>query len=495
SESDRRSALSELSEKLKGKAGLFLLHRLLAGEEGEARQALQCLMLVADEEVYAKVLELIREPKNACQAHARALACAGTGRPLEAMQILAGPGGDAGLAKEIIETAAKRFTALWKQMKYRQVLQEAPHFARLGPPDARLLYLEAEALEAMDEDAEAERLRDRALGLNGDKEAPHYVVGELLGELGRRRLAAREWRKILEIPPAGEVYDINAHLRLGSIYSVSGLYRRAADSLSKALELLEKQRQGGGGGFGMIGGSEDSLRKQVRTLRRRGAGRAPGSDDQIKDELPPSHIDVSIDVRMKQGSLIELREALGKAAGTLSVQVQPRGLRLFDVTGAAVRYDRRKQQVGIYLHESACCQPVPVRLEGATGLVAVKTLDCFYIFSIDTQTGQAEKVARFEKDYVVRFRPGIKVAACTDVTVRINGKPYEWGKLLEGVRFDYMPEAFDVALEGMKPSGKRLTVRVKLELKEPEIQPLRPAEDKPASAPAGPAGPVPRPGG
>ncbi len=466
SEPERIEALARISRRLKGESAGLLLRRMVEGSGSEPVHALRCLEQIGTDAVYRKVLALVDEPANAYQARALARAHAHLGSPLEALRVLARHELDAPFRHELIEAGAHRLRELLKHGAARAAAKEAAGLAELLPGDARFLYLQAEALVALDQDRRAEELCRRALGLNPKEESPHYTAGELLLELGRRELSAREWEKILEIPPAGGVYDINAHLRLGRIYSECKQYGRAADSLSKALELYEEARKTGGG-MGMIGGTVDQLRDRIRRFRRKAA--AGGGAAKLTDELPPDRIDVNVQVAVKDGKLKALREALKQAAATLSVDVQPHGLRLFDATGASVRYDAQKQEVGIYLNKSPCGKPAPLRLTGTSGQVAVKTLDCVYIFRVDAAGGRSEKIARFEKDYTVTFRAGRKVAAWDDVKVTINGKPHAWQKLLAGAEFDYLPKSFDIVLTGTRPSGQRAKLEFKIKLREPAV--------------------------
>ena len=125
----------------------------------------------------------------------------------------------------------------------------------------------------------------------------------------------------------------------------------------------------------------------------------------------------------------------------------------------------------LLLSDTPCCKPIPFKVEGGRSRIAVRTLDCYYIFELDAASGEAQKLARYEKDYTVKFEPGVKIAAFMDVVVRINEKLYDWDALLKGVEMDYLPKSFDIVLEGTAPSGRRITISSKLEVEDPEITP------------------------
>ena len=139
---------------------------------------------------------------------------------------------------------------------------------------------------------------EQALALAPDAEAPHYLAGELLGQLGRRRLAAAEWQRILDIPPADGVYDINAHLRLSALYAASGLFERAATSLEKALDAYAKARDAGQG-MAIAGGTAESLQMEVNRLRQK-AGQYPAPPDAVlEDEVGEGALKATIAVLIK----------------------------------------------------------------------------------------------------------------------------------------------------------------------------------------------------
>ena len=473
----RSQAIHQLTDDLKEKAAPFLARRV--AEEGETGPlALNCLRSLGTPGAFGPLLAVLKEAKTPFLAKASAWAHAGTGSPREALEILSRVGTDQATRREMAEAGVVGMCQQLKDRKFREAAKLAPEFIRAAPDDARFLYLLAEALIALDEEEEAEGLRKRALAMHPDQEGPHYVAGELLGKLGRRRLAALEWEAILAIPPANEVYDINAHLRLGAIYAACGQYENAANCFEKAHLLFAEARKTGHG-MGMIGGSEEELQQKVAGLRRRAAQHPAPPDAPIEDELGDDATRLELTAEVKDGKMEELRRELGKVEATLAINIQPRDLRLFDVTGATLRYDPKEKKVGVVLNTQRFSDPVPFAMKASPARLAITTLDCYYIFEIDAATGEARKVARYEKDYTLRLVPGLRIAGCTKVTATINRKAYDWEELLKGVPFDYLPEVFEVVLEGTTAAGRRVTARVKVTPEEPEIQPIREGRGKP----------------
>ena len=485
STTQRRAAIEKVCKTFKGHALGFLLGRLAVGNSRDAAYALEKIKAIAaeDKSVYGQIIARIKQPRNAYEGQALVLAKVYRGETIAALKLMVQHKIGSGERGRIVTAAVADLLKLLGQFKFADAAGKASQFAEAVPADARFAYLHAEALAALG-DERAEKLRAKALALNPTSEASHYTVGEMLQQkLGRRRLAELEWKKILSIDPANGVYDMNALLRLHTIYAACGRYGEAADRLSEALEMIEAARARRGSGVGIVGGTPEGLRKRIADLRAR--AKSGGAKADIKDANPDRQIDIHIGVTVKDGKLAELRQALGTAAATVTMNVQPRGLRLFDKGLLSVRYDAEKRQLGVYLHnKSLCGKPTPLTLSGKTARIAIASLDCHYIFEIDATGGPAKKLARFEKDYTLRFRPGNKIAACSDIAVKINDKPYKWKDLLAGVPFDYLPEKLNVALEGTQPSGKKLSMKFTATPTEPKIESLPAGISPPVNLPA-----------
>lgn len=475
STSQRRAAVEKVCKTFKGSALGFLLGRLAVGSSRDAAYALEKIKAIAaeDKSVYGQIVERIKQPRNAYEGQALVLARVYQGETIAALKLMVQHKIGSSERNRIITAAVADLLKLLGQFKFAEAADKASQFAEAVPADARFLYLHAEALAALG-DERAARLRAKALALNPTSEAPHYTVGEMLQQkLGRRRLAELEWKKILSIGPANGVYDMNALLRLHTIYAACGRYGEAADRLSEALKMIEAARARRGSGVGIVGGTPESLRKRIADLRGRAQRSGGGAKVDIKDANPDRQIGIHIGVSIKDGKLTELRQALGKAAATLTMNIQPRGLRLFDKGVLSVRYDAEKRQLGVYLHnKSLCGKPTPLTLSGKTARIAIASLDCYYIFEVHADGGPAKKLARFEKDYTLRLKPGNRIAACSDITVKINDKPHAWKDVLAGVPFDYLPEKLHVAIEGTQPSGEKLSMKFTTKSTEPKIKPL-----------------------
>jgi len=290
----------------------------------------------------------------------------------------------------------------------------------------------------------------------------------MLSELGREDLAEMEWLRILEIPPEGEVYDQNAHLRLGSIYAGRREFARAARAYEASLAAFRAARRGSGA-YAMVGGSEEELERKIRSLRElAGEGAQSGLGIEVT-------IEVSVDE--ESGGIEMLRQFLGDAAVRFSLNVQPYGLRLLEEAPARLAYDPATDEVAVYLNESRCSEPIEIAAEKRTISLAACLLDYCYIFELDTVTGEMERLALFKKDYSISFSLGEALRALTDMTLRINEKEYTAEEVGEGIFFDYLPENLDIKVTGASTNGQARAYSFSVKPVEPDLSPA-PDDDK-----------------
>lgn len=343
-----------------------------------------------------------------------------------------------------VEDGMKELLDLWKQKKWETLAERGQALARKTKDEPRFLYLEAEGAQG----DKAVELRKKALALCPNDEAPHYAAAEMLEKLGRDEFAAAEWRRILVIPPEGDVYDVNALFRLGQIEARANRPAEAAGWMEKGLATYRNAR---GRGMAIAGASEAEIEKQIARLQR-----------QAKEDL---HLHIQMTV--KDGKRDELRQKMAKVMATLTINVQPRELRIFDLKQVVLRYDADKQTLVPLLNGSACCKPADLPIKGDTTRVAVHSLDCYYIYEVAAAGGDAKQLARYELDYTVRVTPGQRVAAWKDLTATVNGKTHDWNKLNEGEPFDWLPEQFEIEVEGTGLDGQRERASLKVPVREP----------------------------
>ena len=348
------------------------------------------------------------------------------------------------LLREMANTGVQEMRRALKRNEPATVQKLAEQYRPLAMTDPRLPYLEAEALEAAGQQAAAAACRQRATECAPDREEPHYLAAEMLEELRRDQLAMAEWNQILKIPPDDDVYDINAYMRLANLKNKTGQYAAAADLLEKGLTLFRKARDAGRGGYGMVGANEKQIETRIRALRQLAKG---------EDALP-----VEIHAQVKGDGPL-LNDALKDTVATVSIKVEPHGLRLFDLKEAGLAYDPKAQPLCATLNGQRCGAPVKAVLK-QPARIAVRTLDCYYIFKVDPQTGQAVQEARYELDYELRLKPEALPRGWTDLTVQVNDKTYDLAAAQKGIPFDYLPEKLTVIVRGTDADGQPQTLQL-----------------------------------
>jgi len=483
-ENQRYSVLQRIAAALGPQATPFIVQRMAEGSNNEANYAFRTLQRMNDERVWRQVIELIQKPKNDYQARALAWARGQSGMAIDALETLANSHIKDLARDEALDKALDDILRTLHAGKHPRAAADAAKLATTAKTDPRPLYLQAEALLALNKDKQALALRETALTLSPDKETPHCLAAELLNRMGRRRLAVREWERIHAIQPNDSPLDIYAYLRLAAAHAASGLFDPAAQFLERALERYAKLKDTAGDDA-VAPGTIESLQMEVNRLRQKAAKYPAQAEAAIEDPLPASEVRIALDIAVKGGKLEDLQHALAEVDAQLRVAAEPPGLRLFDVCSATLRYHKAKAQLVLLLHDQPACAPFPFQPKSKEPRVAVHTADCTYLFKLHPTTGEGEHTARFEKDYVVTLRPGAKLRACSDGVLRINGQTHEWEKATAGIHLDRLPESFDIALEATTPSGRRITSHVTLAASEPAIKPLAPKpEPKPKTKPA-----------
>ena len=471
---ERQQALYRMGQMLGVRAVPFLVQRLASESSNEARAAIAGLQNIRDDEAAREVIALIPEPKTVFQTQALAWARARTGAPAEALRLLVAGAPDDSLRNQAIEAGVKSTLAMLRDHKYEEAAKSAGEMAKAADDEPRLAYLEAEANMALDKPDAAKALREKALAMNPNDEARHAAPARLLEELGRRRLAAMEWETVLRIPPTGSVYDINANLSLASIYEASGMFDQAAKAMQTALDQYVKAREAGQG-MAIVGGTEDSLKMQILRLTRKAAQFPAGPDAAVEDDIEENELCVNIEVRIKvkDGQADDLRRQLAAATASVKMDLQPEGLRLFEDVPITLRYDPAKKELVALLSGSPCGKPMTLDLAaaGKEARLAISSLDRGYLFHVNTSTGEMKEIARYEKDYVISFKPGVRLLALTNAVVKINGKRYGWDEMQNGITFDYLPRELDVTVEGTTPAGRQITSHAKLTVREPPALP------------------------
>jgi tetratricopeptide (TPR) repeat protein len=454
--SDRQALVLRLASNYKQQALPFLMQRVESGEKQVANSAVSAIANMPDKEsTWKAVLAGIAEPRNQYQADLIAQASEWSKSPEDITRALD--------SEHLAKSAKGRLLTLAQQIvrdqldagEYEAAATQAAAFLEAAPSEGKLLYCRGIALIELGAEKEGQELFKEALLLND--EAGHYSAGEMLLEMGRLRLSEKEWKRILEIPPVGDVYDLNAYMRLSTIYAKSGMYTLAADTLETGIEKYDEAKKSHGSSMGMIGG--DRVAANLAALREK----ARVNDGVEKREVPAyvakKSLTLSLTASVKEGNARDLAKEERVAAGRMTANVQPHGFRLFEKSNATISYDAHAGEIVVLLNNRPCTQGQAFVMKEDTAKIMVQNLDMSYIFLLDRETGSSQKLKSFERDYTLTVVPNSVVKAWTDVSIELNGEAHSWEELAEGVQFDYLPETMKLDVKGITPRGESDEVR------------------------------------
>lgn len=450
----KKSFLEELAQALGEESAPFLLSRLSKGEAAEANAAADCLLKLLDSErVQALVSARLEKPTNEYEARVLAAACEKKGSSADIAKALGLPHLPTPQRDRLAGQALERLQAVLDAKAFEDLARDAALLAAAVPDEARFLYYQAAGAAHLQRPEEAATLCKKALALNPQNEAPHYQAGELLGKLGQPNLAAAEWQRILEIPPEGDVYDINALFRLGAIHAHQEQFARAADAYERGLQMLRKAKETKGSSMGMVGSSEEELEARIAEYRARAA-----TPDEAKNALA-----IQLDVVVKGDREKDLKKFWAQGDVTMSMKTQPHGFRLFESAPATVHYDTQRKEFEVLLNGTRIGPGVAGALKDGTTRIVVSDLDMLYLFEIDAGSGAAKKVDALEVDYTLKLEPGPLVKDWGSPGVEIDGKLHPWEELKAGLPFDFLPEKMNLIIKGTAPGGEEKKIQMTLE--------------------------------
>lgn len=478
-EHEKYNVMRRLAASLKERAVPFLISRLAEGQGNEPHYASSTLSSLSSEEACRQIVELLKDPKSPQekQVLSRAmsrLAAVGAAPAKEAAD---------GEAKDPAGPAIAGIIELLRAKKTLEALQQARKAAEQFDKDARPVYLEAEATAVLRRGEEAKQLRAKALAMNDKAEAPHLAAGEMLLSLGRRRQAAEEFQAVLKMSPEGGPGDINALWRLGATYAASGLFSQAAEFYGKASSLLTEAKAADPS-VTVTGGDENTIRLQSQQATRMAQSYPLPSDTPLEDDYDDSQLRVRVSASVMEGAVEDLRKSLQTSQATVSVEIQPEGLRLLELPGFGVAYDPAKKELALTLNGSAMSGPIPLELRGPQAVLAIASGDGLYFYQVETEKRLAQPIGRFRIRYNLTVEAGDEIAGFSNVVVRVNGQRQDWVKLQSGLSLDRLPKTLKIVLEGTRPDGRRVTVNAEAPMTRPPLDDVTGPTTTPASAPA-----------
>ncbi|MCG3149919.1 MAG: hypothetical protein PCFJNLEI_03386 [Verrucomicrobiae bacterium] len=455
---ERLDVLRRVATALQMRAVPFLMTRLASESREEQEAAVKLICEVEPREQAAR--EVLRWPKpaaTAAQRRVRGWALGELGQTVAGVQALGEQPADDAIRRDLVEKAVGELQARLRQEPPLDVAKIARQLAEAVPNDSRFVHLHGLALVQGGEVCAGQALADQALALNPENEAAHFAAAEFLIELKQAAMAEQELELVLQIPPADDVYDLNAYFRLGPLQAQAHRYAEAAESYTKGLAVY-RQARAAGRGMGLIGAEESQVEQQIAELRR------------LAGKVAQQDLTVRLELVLKDFDAANWRAATDGADVVMTVRVQPLGFRLFDLEEAGLRYDRQKKQLVPLLRNEPAGDPLPVALPEKSTRILVNSLDCYYVYEIEGPTGAARRLARLERDYRVHVLPGPRVRALRETVVTINGETNDWARLQAGAIFDYLPEKMAFEVRGLTTNGTWETIRQVVPIKEPPLQ-------------------------
>lgn len=457
--SSKQVLIEKISSRSSDEALPFLFLRLEAGDPDDADFVLKKLIKSAEEEdLWQDILNTKKEPVNKYQASLFAEAVRKKGKLNDLLKIIKNKHLENSEKSKMVKKQQAILHEYFEEEKYAKIAELSKALAKALPDNAIFLYFHGIALEKLNRPYEADKAMAKALSLNPDKEAPHYTAGEFLMNLGQFRLSEKEWKKILEIPPEDDVYDINAYMRLTNIYSQSKLYAKALETLETGLKKFKEAKEKHGSSMGMVGA--DSVEQRLAYLRKM-ANKYGNASDGVKDKAPEKKqlLKFNLQIIVKDDKFEEMNSQLKESIASLSISVEPYGFRILKKNICTLKYDKETKKFSVLLHKSPLIELKDLVLQKPKAKIAINDLDTCFIYSIDRDTGKVSTVVSFEKDYKLKITKGEGLKSWQDPAIKINGKEHSWKVLKEGLPMDYLPKKLDVEVNGLSATGKKKNLK------------------------------------
>jgi tetratricopeptide (TPR) repeat protein len=460
---DRKKLIAEIVEISEREAMPFLFTLLEKNSGDESGLALQVLLSFKEKKtLWNQTIKVFSEnvPSNKYQAELYAKAGIGTGDFEVIRKSLKSSHIPRHIKNEIVKNQVAVLDEMLNKENYTKAAKRAEELSESLPDNAKILYIQADALSRLQRDDQAREIEEKALSLNPETEGPHYTAGEYLTNAGKMSLAVKEWEKILEIPPVDGVYDINAYLRLSDIYAKNKMYKKALEFLEKGVKKYRIAKEKHGSGMGMLG--EDKLDQKIAYLKKK--AREEGNAGIVVSDKPPkkkNYVKFNLNLSEKKGKYDEMVKELKNVQGSMAFTAQPYGIGLLKKKIVKMKYDSEKDEFAVTLNNSPCAKPqkLGIKDKADSAKIAVFELDTCNIYEITPETEKVELLKSYDKEYKLKILKGGLISNWKDTVIKCNGKEYSWEELEIGLPFDYLPEKMNIEITGTTPSGKNEEVK------------------------------------
>ncbi|GEM_PF-6534349 len=438
----------EKAAQLQGVNAAPLLLNYLEGADAKKTRTLLTPML-EDLSVQTLILQRLNRPENETQADLFAEVCIKKGTAADLANGLARPLISSSMRSKLTRDSIALLKLLYAEDAYLQLVNDANAFRHADPDEARFLYFLGLGYAFTSQTDKADQVADQALLLRPGDEQAHYQAGALLEELHQMELAKREWERILEIPSDQRVYDINAHMRLASLYEKRTHYLKAADQFEQG---LRKYREGkaSGDGLGMVGAKEEQLEAKIQALRK-------------KAHMNRFDLSAKTIRRLAEEEREKLKQAREASLFQFELNVEPYGRRIFEDAPITILYNPQAEQVEVLLNGTSrlvqrkLAPPKP----GDTFLIS--HLDRVYEYAFLEDGLNTERTATFDFDYTLKITCSEAVLALEDLTLQSEGTFYTPEQLAEGLVLDFLPQTIEIHIKGTLPDGSEVTGSAKMD--------------------------------
>lgn len=448
---EKKLFLKHFAKRPENESAPFLISVVSSGGP-VANDASKVLLSMEKREIWsALLLAKWKKPSNKYAARLLAEAIVDRGGVKDIAKAVEDGGLDDASKNTLADFGEAILADLLENDKNAKAAKHAAELSKLFPDKAILQYLRAEALSRLGDTKEAEALEEKALSLHPEDEAPHFSAGDALIDAGLLIPAEKEWRKILEIPPKNSIYDLNAYLRLSSIYAECGLYAKALKFFQTAIERYEKEKKRQGASLGMLG---------APLLKKRSAYLAEMADKEgdagkLKN-IPPlektDYMKSNVKKIVKNGRKDEMEAALKNVELKMNIAIRPRSLRIPENNAFSIQYNRKEKRIEVLLSSTVLAkwEWTP---KGESPSISFFCVDTYYIYRYHRRSGKLEPLDKFEMDYIVAIKKDTDIRYWRDAEVAVDGKKRTWKELAKGIELDYLPEKMEIVITGTSPNG------------------------------------------
>jgi tetratricopeptide (TPR) repeat protein len=268
-EAGRRAVYARFEEQGGEEEVSFLLARLRFVDKDLAEERLKVLV-AGGEAAQQLVVERLRDLRNETEPGVFAAVALVTKRIEDLVDALAINALSDADREALVRAGVEVLIGLYGERDFTAMRKHAGLLIAVAPDDTRIQLLKSVAVGHLGEQEAATSMLERAIRENRENETLLYRDAELMMEINHLEIAMALWGEILEMPPKGGYYDVQAYLRFGEAYQRRDEPAKAAISFQMGLdawrELPAKQQR-----TSLRNSSEKELEERIEQLTARAA--------------------------------------------------------------------------------------------------------------------------------------------------------------------------------------------------------------------------------